>query len=181
MAKTAPEYTHKKIRSLSLEFLRLFFSRFACHSLYIATQGSIESFAVIVQHVQTCCNMHRHVRTVSSFQAAFVQPFFFLPLMKRAGGKGRGERRVVSSGHGRIQSAPVGATSNMWQGCAALRMNMSFRGSHRRCLSIKCQSKAPHLVQVCCHCCRGGGQGQGQGRGRDRVVGLEGLGCCRCH
>lgn len=81
-----------------------------------------------LQHVQTCGNMHRHVRAVNSFQGAFVatvQQFF--ALMKISFSKGNKGEKGQQEGEGgwvaggttvdrRFQSAPVGATSNMWQG-----------------------------------------------------------------
>lgn len=46
-----------------------------------------------LQHVQTCGNMHRHVRTVNSFQGAFATVQQFFALMKISFSKGnKGEK-----------------------------------------------------------------------------------------
>lgn len=86
-----------------------------------------------LQHVQTGGNMHRHVRTVNSFQGAFetVQQFFALMKISFSKGEQRGKEEGERGArrHDGRQAISISACWRNKQHVAG-RMNMSFRSSH---------------------------------------------------
>lgn len=123
--------------------------------------------------------MHRLVRTVNSFQGAFatVQQFFALMKISFSKGEQRGDgegERGARRQEARRSTGDFNQRLLAQQATCGTENEYELPQQPRRCLSIKCQSHAPHLANVCCHCLVGT-RGAGRAKGRGRVVGDWGL------
>lgn len=104
--------------------------------------------------------MHRHVRTVNSFQGAFATVQQFFALMKISFFK-RGTKGRRRGGEGARRQEARRSTGDFNQRLLAQQATCGRENEYElpqqpRRLSIKCQSHAPHLANVCCHCLVGG-------------------------